>query len=71
MKKPGEQSVMTSGLRRMPMLPANKLASQSLVSEKCLNVWTRKEAVFKALRNDIHGRSEYQGCVYTLVACLS
>ena len=32
-KKPGEQSVMTSGLRKMPMLPADKLAIRDLVGE--------------------------------------
>ena len=41
-KKLGEQSVMTSGLRRMPMLPADKLAIHDLVSEMCLQVWTRR-----------------------------
>ena len=30
--KPGEQSVMTSGLRRMLMLPADKLVFHDLVS---------------------------------------
>ena len=34
MKMPGEQSVMTSGLRRMLMLPADKPASHNLVSEQ-------------------------------------
>ena len=32
-KKPGGQSVMTSGLRRMPMLPADKLVSHDLVGK--------------------------------------
>ena len=40
MRTLGEQSVMTSGLRRMLTLPADKLASHSLVGGQGAHLFT-------------------------------